>query len=348
MIIRPLRAGEEPAYAALLQADPFSRLSHTLEFHRFLSATVGGEAVVMVAETEAGRLVGAMPWFRQQVAGLGTLMNSLPWEVRPGGCVGVTDPAVRAQLLARFLDEFRQSDCLGATLILTPDDQAHVEQYRRDLSPRTEELRITQITQLPEEGPNLAKRLEAFLPSKTRNMVRKAHKYGFSELLTDEDWAWDFLYDEHAINIERLGGVIKPRQHYQNMRTHVPPDRRRLSIAMLDGTPVSAMMVLKFNRTIEYTIPVTRQDYRPMQPMSFLIWRAMLDLIAQGFRFWDWGQSQLTQTSLRQFKASWNGMDRRSSILILAKDEFVDALRADRGAIARTFPNYYLYPFREL
>lgn len=55
------------------------------------------------------------------------------------------------------------------------------------------------------------------------------------------------------------------------------------SIASLDGRPVAALLLLYFNRTVEYFAPVIEHEYRSRQPLSFLIWQGMLDAVHRGY-----------------------------------------------------------------
>ena len=84
-----------------------------------------------------------------------------------------------------------------------------------------------------------------------------------------------------------IGGTAKPWAHFEAIRDAIPASARRLYIARLNGQPVAALLLLYFNRTVEYITPVIKHEYRSAQPLSFLIWHAMQDAIAEGFRWWN-------------------------------------------------------------
>lgn len=337
--VAALARQDEDAYRALVSEDPRALVYATLEWRDFLAAAVGGERRYLVARRD-GRLVGALPWFERDST-LGAVVNSLPWYGSHGGCTLARDAGddVRSALLARFRDRADQADVLSATMILTPQETERLALYRDALAPRALDERIGQFTDLSGDP------LEATLRQKTRNLVRKSLKQGFEETVGDEDWAWDFLHATHAANMQAIGGKAKPRTHFDALRASLPAEWLRLSVARLDGQPVAALLLVRFNRTVEYLTPVIEHEHRSQQPLSFLIWHAMLDSAAAGYRWWNWGGTWSSQDSLHHFKAGWGAQDLPYTYLILAHDAGFARLRAERERAVAAFPFHYLYPF---
>ncbi len=317
-------------------------------FHRFLAAAVGGECHYLVAR-RGDLLCGALPFFRRDVPGMGCIVNSLPWYGTHGACVGIDadDALARAALVEAFHDCMREARPLSSTLILTPDESLHVGDYAAALEHVVTDSRIGQVTPLPAGGssPELA----ATLLQKTRNLVNKSLRQGFREEVADEsDTAWKFLCDVHTENLLAIGGKAKPRSHFEALRAEIPPTHRRLSVAWLGNEPVAALLLLAFNETVEYLTPVIRAEYRSQQPLSFLIWQGMHWAMARGCRWWNWGGTWVTQTSLLHFKAGWGARERPYTYVVSAAPEAVAQFRAGLGGLAQAFPYYYLYPHGSL
>jgi hypothetical protein len=343
--VAELAPGDEAAYRALVESDPHALVYATLEFRDFLAAAVGGAPAYLVARRH-GDLVGALPAFERTAPGEGTVLNSLPWYGSHGGCVlapGAGDD-VRRALLERFRAAADRPGVLSATMILTAAETAHEAVYADVVEPRARDARIGQVTAIPGAGEGLERELERALRQKTRNLVRKALRQGFEEDVSDDDWAWDYLHATHELNLAAIGGRAKPRAHFDALRAHVPAAWRRLSVARLDGVPVAALLLVRFNRTVEYLTPVIDHEHRPRQPLSFLIWHALLDSARAGCRWWNWGGTWAAQDSLHHFKAGWGAEDRPYSYLIRAREEGVARLRVAGGRAADAFPFYYLYP----
>jgi len=347
--VEPLTAELEQDYRALLLADPAAMVYATPEYRAFLQTVVPGQACYLAA-LQDGRLAGVLPLFRIDDRQHGSVLNSLPWYGSHGGCVLApgADDGVRFALLERYRELAAAPDVLSATIVLTPDETAHAENYRRVLQPAAEDARTGQITPLPEPGPDLEGRLERTFAQKTRNLARKARRQGFVLAEDDGDEAWDFLHGTHAANLAALGGRAKPRSHFEALRSVLPATMRRLLLAQLHGRTVAALLLLYHHRTVEYFTPVIEHDYRPLQPLSFLIWHGMADAVDRGFRWWNWGGTWASQTSLHHFKAGWGAIDRPYSYLISATAEGRRRMRAAKAVLAERFPYYYTFPYAML
>lgn len=341
-----LTPGLEPAYRAFLLANPRALVYATSEFSTFLTRAAGGEAHVLLA-LRAGEIVGSLPFLVDRDPELGTVVNSLPWYGSHGGCTLEPDgaPDVRDALLLAFREVLQNERLLTATVILTPFEDRERARYEAALRPHANDGRIGQMTPLPAAEAALETELERRLRQKTRNLVRKARRQGFEEVVTDELWAWEFLERTHAASMAAMGGRAKPPEHFAALRGALPAEWRRLSVALLDGIPVAALLLLLFNKTVEYVTPVVEIEHRPRQPLSFLIWNAMVEASRAGYTWWNWGGTWHSQDSLHHFKAGWGAEDLPYSYLVCAGEDGVARLRERRAAALERFPYYYLYPF---
>lgn len=339
----------EGRYAEFARQDPASMIYGTLEFRAFLQRAVIGTSRYLVARRN-DRIVGALPLFVAGNERWGEVVNSLPWYGSHGGCLVDSDDgdAIRAKLLARYVELIAGPRVAFATMILTPAERAHLDAYRRALAPRATDERIGQVTELPEDGPELDVRLDQVCRQKTRNLVRKSLKQGFELELADSDAAWRFLYETHVENMAAIGGGAKPLAHFEAMRAAIPPDWRQLVVTRLEGRPVAAMLLFRFNRTVEYITPVIKHEFRSMQPLSFAIWHAMLDAVRAGYRWWNWGGTWRSQVSLHHFKEGWGAVERPYTYLTHASLPAMEKLRRDRQAVSDAFPYYFIYPFSAL
>lgn len=347
--IHHLNPEDEKEYRRFLLKNPRNLIYASPEFRDFLSAAVPGESYYLIAWRD-GRIVGALPYFRAEHDTFGAVINSLPWYGSHGGCTMEvqSDNSTRKVLLEKYRSVILDSDVLSATLIVTPFENDKLNEYLRVLGAPYTDKRIGQISDLPEDGEGLEDRLMITFRQKTRNLVRKSLKQGFELSVSDDDWAWQFLYDIHKENISSIGGKAKPLSHFFALRKHIPNNERKLLVATLGDAPIAALLLLYFNRTVEYITPVIKHDYRSAQPLSFLIWHGMLSAIEEGYRWWNWGGTWISQGSLHHFKAGWGAIDTLYSYLINSNEEALAKIRANTKGVMDAFPYYYIFPFNRL
>jgi hypothetical protein len=340
-----LSAELEPAYTRFVRAAPAAMIYYSLEFREFLQRTAGGTPDYEVA-VQGDRIVGVLPCLIKRHPTYGDVINSLPWYGSYGGCLVAdnADAGVRRLLLERISRKMKAPSTAFATLIMSPHEHAHLREYTDTVRPDVTDVRIGQFTRLPPDRGDVETALEQLCRQKTRNLVRKALRQGFSAGQSDDEESWRFLHRTHAENIAALGGRAKPWEHFEAIRRSIPASSRQLWLATFEGTPVAALLLLRYNTTVEYLTPVIKHDWRARQPLSFLIWHAMLEAIHSGYRMWNWGGTWLSQTSLHHFKAGWGAIDVPYSYLVTARADARVAYAADRPAMSAMYPYYYLYP----
>lgn len=347
--VRLLTPSEEDKYRRFLTQNPQALMYASLEFRRFLEAVLFGEPIYLIAWRNE-EIVGALPCFLARDAELGAVVNSLPWFGSHGGCILTRreDSKTRCALLGRYLQMLVESRASFATMILSPFEEEYLSEYLARIPNAVTEQRIGQITELPDGKGDVSERLAKNFRPKTRNVVRKALKQGFALDTEDAEANWRFLADTHAENMAALNGRAKPWAHFAALRQTLPPQSRRLYIARLRGTPVAGLLLSDFNGTTEYLTPVIKKEYRSLQPLSFLIWHAMLESVRKGIRRWNWGGTWLNQRSLHHFKAGWGARDFPYTYVVYALPDALEHLKGNRARFEKAFPYYYLYPFAAL
>ncbi|MEN6624118.1 MAG: GNAT family N-acetyltransferase [Smithella sp.] len=341
---------EAPVYDQCIVSNPENLIYSTRPFLTFLQEVTGEEAHCLVAE-EDNHILGVFPYLLKRNERYGTVYNSLPWYGSYGACTLAdnTGSQVRNCLIDVWCAMLYDCpDLLTATAVLSPFEETYRYSYSDKLVNGTTDSRIGQITNLPDDGADLNERLLAVFSQKTRNLVRKSLKQGFSLVVSDDEWAWRFLHETHLENMQAIGGKAKPWEHFAAMRSHIPMEWRSIYVAMLGNMPVAGMLLFTFNKTVEYITPVVKVDYRSTQPLSFLIYNGMIDAIKKGFASWNWGGTWITQESLHHFKAGWGAKDHPYTYLIHASPGSVEIIKKNQNDVINSFPYYYVFPFNQL
>ena len=254
----------DEAYQRFLLHHETSLIYHSSAYRDFLQDVAGGEPEDLIALDERDEICGALPLFFKS-GPQGTVCNSLPFFGSIGGIVGAT-PQARSALLVQYNRIIAGPKIATATIVENPLDRYDNDDIKRDMT----DYRIGQITPLP-GLENLEGSLMEMFHQKTRNMVRKAEKNDF--VIEIDETAYDFLESIHRETISALGGIAKSSSFFEFVQKHFPAGQmRRLYVARHRGELVAALLMLYFNKTAEYFVPVTRSDFRHFQPLSLIIY----------------------------------------------------------------------------
>ncbi len=345
MLIKELDQNSILEWRIFIKSIESSRIYYTPEYKNFLSKFILGDSRYF-GVWDSGNLKGILPLFISYSNQNCKVVNSLPWYGSHGGCLISPDAnkTARVLLIKKYKELIEQETTLSSTLILDLDEQKYLQSYKDLLNQVIEDERIGQVTNLPGFSENTEIELEQMIHQKTRNLVRKSLKQGFEIVNTNEDWAWDFLYETHKENLIRIGGNPKPKDHFIAIRESFPDSMKTVSIATLDKVPVAGLLLLYFNKTIEYFTPVIKHDYRSSQPLSFLIWMNMIDGIRNNYSWWNWGGTWKSQKSLHHFKSRWGAKDYPYSYLISVAEKNMGTIKLHRNNFSSLFPFFYVYP----
>lgn len=303
---------------------------------------VEDETLVALAD---GRLAGALPMLVKR-GPAGAVANSLPYFGSNGAFI--IDPrladgdAVREALWRAWL---RRAEELEIAVTVLIDDP--FQGSRAFLEPMAWEARDERVGHLTPLGAvaasaDPAAALMELLHSKTRNMVRKAQKEGVSVVRDESAAAHGFLQRVHEENLAALGGRPKDERFFGLARARLETSTY---LGLHQGSPVAALFLVRHGRVQEYFTPAVLAQYRSLQPLSAVIFQAMLDSAAQGARWWNWGGSWPSQESLQTFKSRWGTRNEPYGyyVKIHRPPEPLRELGAE--GIIKSYPYFYVLPF---
>lgn len=300
---------------------------------------------------DQGSLVGAMPSFSFK-GKYGTVINSLPFYGSNGGIL--TAPGlenvlnVKRKLLNAFNDLAVEKKAVATTIISNPLEPDH-EFYATCSGYSLMDERIGQITYLPdvrETSQDVGEMLMGLYHSKTRNMVRKSRKFGFVVNHSNEESVLQKLYALHTENMRSIGGCSKPWFVFSAIQnTFRYNEDYRVYFAEYDGVIVAALLVFYYNKSVEYFTPAVCVDFRSKQPMSLLIFEAMCDACKEGYGYWNWGGTWLTQEGVYHFKKRWGAEDLPYKYYISEKKQYGDLRPQSKCVLLESYPMFYTIPF---
>jgi len=324
----------------IARADERTMIYSSPVFADFLSRALRTEVRTLLARVD-GKAAGTLH-YAVSSGPHGRVLNSLPWYGTHGGCTVLPGAPmeVRSSLLHRFREVTDEDGVLSSCVVLSPFEEVHREVYVDVLRPAVTDERTGMFCPLlADEDDQMV-----LMHQKTRNLVRKSLKQGLEVHDDDSDAAWRFLRETHVENIGALGGSPKPEHHFSAMRETIPRENRELLLATTGSTVVAALLVLKFNRTVEYFVPAVSVEHRSTQAMSRLIWEGMRRAVDAGYSWWNWGGTWKSQESLFRFKSRWGSEVLPYSYLINCSEENRRTIAREAPGVFASHEYFYLYP----
>ena len=325
-------------YEEFLLARPETLLFQSWRYQSMLIDLLGCSQQGLLALDDAGHIQAVLPLLAAN-GPLGVVLNSLPYYGSNGALIG-DDPAARAMLVAAYHNLVQAQGVAASTLIENPLAPGGADGIAYDLT----DERIGQLTPLPAAGDEKAALMQSF-HHKTRNMVRKAEKRGVEVVVDNE--AMTFLMDVHQQNMREIGGLAKSRNFFVALPQYFRPGQDyRIYVARLGGEMIAAILVFFFNRTVEYYTPVVRKEYRDTQAISAVIFRAMCDASVQGYAWWNWGGTWLSQEGVYRFKSRWGTKDMPYRYFTSVHNP--EILKVSPAELLVWYPSFFTVPFSVL
>jgi FemAB-related protein (PEP-CTERM system-associated) len=140
------------------------------------------------------------------------------------------------------------------------------------------------------------------LDRKLRNQIRKAEKSGFAVRVGGVELLDDF----HGVlseNMRDLGSPVHGRLLFERILSAFP-DRSRLFVVSLGGTPVAASIVLWHRDRLEVPWASSLRRFNTLCPNLLLYWEMLKFGIERGFGSFDFGRSTPNAGTFH-FKKQW-------------------------------------------
>ncbi len=330
------------AIEAFVYRDPRTLVYASPSYIGLVAAETQSKPYWLTAQDASG-LRGALPLLVKHGA-LGPVVNSLAFYGSNGGAI-VPDGDQQAWLaLVRAFDAFGERiGAVASTLITNPLFAEH-DLYDAHLPHDLKDQRIGQFTIFPEDMQP-ASLMSLFDDPRPRN-IRKAQRGGLIVSTSRSDEAIAFLHATHDQNIRSIGGLPKRLEFFQQIPKQLPRNAWNIYLAELDGQRVAALLLLYGNQTVEYFTPCVVEQHRSSQALPLLIYDAMVDAMASGYRQWNWGGTWLTQDGVYAFKKKWGTQDIRYHYFIRLHSP--ELRKTSRETLLREYSGFYVLPFSAL
>lgn len=338
----------EGQYAGWLDTCRHALFFHHPSYLRLLEQHLGCRASVIVCSDGEDAWAGVLPVLTK-TGNPGTIVNSLAY-FGSNGCFLVAHNeaiAVKTALLQELENYSESIAALSWNIVSNyylPEDKDFVagEIHLNNLSER-----IGQVTELPPYGDDFDTALMNLIEDPRPRNIRKALKSGVTVEKSKgsaEDWA--FLYRIHRENMEAIGAPVKREDFFTAIPHHVSDKHYSLFTAMCNGEKIAALLVFHYNDTVEYYTPGTDVAHRNLQPSALLIFEAMKQLAAEGYRYWNWGGTASRESGVFEFKKKWGAMEKPYWHMTKIRQEKL--LHCTPEEITANYYGFFAVPFNQL
>lgn len=337
---------QEDEYEHFVRNSDSSQAFASIHYRNALRESLQGVDNYLVAQRE-NEIVGIMPVFIHKDSKIGCVINALPFFGSHGQAITKShDPNIEKALIESFNNLAEQNNCVASTIVTSPFS-SNLESYERYSKYSFKRSPLSQIARLPSGSWENATLLMDTFHKKTRNMIRKALKEGIQVEFRKDVESMRFLFSTHQENMENIGVPAKPWKFFESLLGN----RERgldfnILIAKKDEKRVAALLLLYFNKTVEYFTPAILNEFRAFQPLSLLIYEGMLDATKRGFAFWNFGGTWANQDGIYRFKSRWGTEDYPYFYYTRIIDQSI--LSSSVEEIKAEYEYFYVVPFDEL
>ena len=287
-----------------------------------------------------GVIAGVLPFLIKE-GPLGPVLNSLAYYGSNGGVIQLdTDDDSKSALVNAFYGMAADAKAVSATIISNPLERDW-EFYEKHAAYDFKDERIGQVTHLPASPEKL---LDTFEDPRPRN-IRRAIKEGVVINKGTETYL-DFLFQTQVDNLNAIGGKVKKHSFFKSIPRKLRSEDWAVFTASLHGELIAALLVLYFNKTVEYFTPAIVESYRNTQALSLVIFKAMQDAIQKGYSNWNWGGTWLDQNGVYNFKKRWGTSDYKYFYYTRVFNQNLKLCNPED--ISTQYPGFYLIPFKKL
>jgi len=150
-----------------------------------------------------------------------------------------------------------------------------------------------------------------FHRSQVKRNIRRAEREGLTVRLATrpEDLVGTF-YRLHLRTRRRQGVPVQPRRFFRLLWDNViNTGLGSVLIVEASAQPIAAAVFLAWNGTVIYKFGASDAAFWSLRPNHVLFWHAIRVACEEGYRWFDFGRTDVGQSGLRDFKLSWGATE---------------------------------------
>jgi CelD/BcsL family acetyltransferase involved in cellulose biosynthesis len=287
-----------PQWDEFVSTHTLGSIYHTSAWRAVVRDTYSIRPFYFALIDERGRILAGLPLFEIRSSLNRNRISTLP-------CAQSCDPLVSnveqyLELKGKIIS-FAKNRALRAWELKTSDIFSY-ETSSRNIS---KGAYFTHVLELDKPADVL---FAKFHKSMLQRAIKKASRIGMSVLRCGTLEDVHQFYDLYLQMRREKGLLPQPRAFFENIWKAMSEEKRiEILFAQYRGMIISTLMLLKFGDKVTYEYAATRTGTHRFSPSPFLLWEAIRQAKAEGFRYFDFGRTASTEATLSAFKKRWGG-----------------------------------------
>jgi CelD/BcsL family acetyltransferase involved in cellulose biosynthesis len=288
----------DPRWLSFVEQHPQALVFHQPAWADMIGSTYGYERFALCVLGADEQVAGGLPVIETRGLNRRRRWVSLPFSDL---CPPLLSERLEAEDFTRALEQARLDARVRSLQVRAP--LAGAERYQGSAA-------VIHTTALERDADAL---FQTFHRSQVQRNLRRAEREQLVVRVgSDETDLTRSFYGLHVQTRQRLGMPVQPRRFFSAIWEQLLEQGHGwLLLAEADSQPVAAAVFLTSpgNQTVTYKYGASDSAFWSKRPNHLLFAHAIRLACEQGYRDFDWGRSDLSDSGLREFKSGWAGVE---------------------------------------
>jgi lipid II:glycine glycyltransferase (peptidoglycan interpeptide bridge formation enzyme) len=149
-----------------------------------------------------------------------------------------------------------------------------------------------------------------FKKTQIQQPIKKAERDGVNYLISTDFKQLEEFYSLHLKTRKKLGVPIQPKNFFKEIyNCLIQPGFGFTVITYMDSKPIGAGLFLGFKDILTYKFSASDPLKLNLRPNHLMLWAAFQEGIKRGFKYFDFGRTEIENEGLRKYKAGWGSIE---------------------------------------
>ena len=294
--ITKINPKEDERWDTFVQEHPFGSLYHHSLWADVIEKTYGYTPLYIALEDEHKNIKAALPFFIVNSQITGCRIVSLPFS---DYCDALVSGTKDLKTLTNFALKELQKHGGGYLEMRTHRSVNYFSGLQFSIS-------LDSVDHVLNLTDDLNALMNSFHKSYVQRYIKKALASSIRIDGVDNEDGVQICYDLLAKTRKKHGLPPHPYVFFKNIWEVLhPANHADILIAYEGDTPIASIILGKFRDTVYYLYGGSDSNYLSNRPNHLLLWNAIENAALQGYRYFDFGRTSITNHGLLNFKRRW-------------------------------------------